>query len=162
MSDNENLGNDLDDMLDDAKKSSNEFADDTRRTAHNFNEDAKRTAHNINEDAKRESRDFGNDVNKVMADGKNIALIAHITLIGWIVALVMNSNSKNEFGSFYIRQMLGLMIIALVLSFIPFVGWILNLGMLVLWILSLMGALSGEKKLTPIVGEYFQDWFKSM
>ena len=151
MSNNDNLGNDLDDMLDDAKKDARNFADDTKRVAHNFSEEAK-----------RESRDFGNDVNKVMADGKNIALIAHITLIGWIIAIVMNSNSKNEFASFYIRQMLGLMIIAFILSFIPFVGWILNIGMLVLWIISLMGALNGEKKLTPGVGAYFQDWFKSM
>lgn len=151
MSDNENLGKDLDDMLDDANKNANEFADNTRRTTQNFSEDAK-----------RESREIGHDANKVMVDGKNIAMIAHITLIGWIVALVMNNNSKNEFASFYIRQMLGLMICAFILSFIPFVGWILNLGMLVLWILSLIAALNNEKKLTPVLGAYFQDWFKSL
>lgn len=140
MSDNRNLGDDLDDMLDDAKKGANEFSEGAKRTAN----------------------DFENQTNKNMNDGKNIALIAHITLIGWIVALVMNNNSKSEFASFYIRQMLGLMIIAFVLSFIPFVGWILNLGMLILWILSLIGAVNGEKKLTPGLGAYFQDWFKSL
>lgn len=33
MSNNENLGKDLDDMLDDAKKGANEFAEDTKRSA---------------------------------------------------------------------------------------------------------------------------------
>ncbi|TXE08684.1 hypothetical protein ES711_06670 [Gelidibacter salicanalis] len=103
-----------------------------------------------------------NDANAIAKDGKNIALIAHLTLIGWIVALVMNNTTKSEFGAFYIRQMLGLMLLGLVLSFVPIVGWIINLGVLILWIISLIGAVNGEKKLTPIVGDYFQDWFKSI
>ncbi|MGJ8591693.1 MAG: DUF4870 domain-containing protein [Aquaticitalea sp.] len=151
MSDNKNLGDDLDDMLDDAKTSSNDFGNEARHKANEFSEDTRRGANN-----------FENDVNKVMSDGKNIALIAHITLIGWIIALVMNNEKKNEFASFYIRQMLGLMICAFILSFIPFIGWILNLGILVLWILSLIGAVNGEKKLVPGIGIYFQDWFKSL
>ncbi|WP_372752871.1 DUF4870 domain-containing protein [Mariniflexile sp.] len=97
-----------------------------------------------------------------LSDGKNIAIIAHITLIGWIIAFVMNNNIKNEFASFYIRQMLGLMLAALVCSFVPVLGWILNLAMLALWIISFIGAFEGQKKLVPILGEYFQDWFKSL
>ncbi|MBA6151722.1 hypothetical protein H3Z82_03175 [Gelidibacter gilvus] len=101
-------------------------------------------------------------MNAVSKDGKNIALIAHLTLIGWIIAFVMNNNTKSEFGSFYIRQVLGLGLCGLVLSFIPLLGWIVSLLILVLWIMSLIGALNGEKKLTPVLGEYFQDWFKSL
>lgn len=151
MSDDKNLGDDLNDMMGDAKRGAREFADDAKRTAHNFSEDTK-----------RESRGFENDVHKVMGDGKNIAMIAHLTIIGWIIALVMNSNPKNAFASFYIRQMLGLMIMAFIFSFIPIVGWFLNIGVFVLWIISLIGALNGELKLTPGVGAYFQDWFKSL
>ncbi|MCL8008553.1 hypothetical protein M8845_14085 [Gelidibacter japonicus] len=91
-----------------------------------------------------------------------MALIAHLTLIGWIIAFVMNNNTKSEFGSFYIRQVLGLGLCGLVLSFIPLLGWLVSLGIFVLWIMSLIGALNGEKKLTPVLGEYFQDWFKSL
>lgn len=151
MSDDKNLGDDLDDMLDDAKKGASDFAEETKKTANEFSEGARKSAN-----------EFENDIDKVMADGKNIALIAHITLIGWIIALVMNNEKKNTFASFYIRQMLGLMICTFILSFIPIIGWILSIGILVLWILSLVGALNGEEKLTPIVGVYFQDWFKSM
>lgn len=94
-------------------------------------------------------------------DGKTKAIVAHITLIGWIVALVMNSQQKDEFASFYIRQMLGLIILNFV-WIIPILGWIVGLVVLVLWILSIIGAASGEQKLTPVVGKYFQDWFKAL
>lgn len=140
MSDKKKVGDDLNDMIDDAKEKTNEFA-----------KEAKETASEIAEDAKQ-----------VLSDGKNVAIIAHITLIGWIIALVMNNNNKNELASFYIRQMLGLMIFALLLSFIPVVGWILNLGILALWIISLIGAFEGQKKLIPLLGTQFQDWFKSL
>ena len=151
MADNKNLGDDLDDMLDDTNYNREEYTNTTRRKANEFSEDAKRAAHQ-----------FEKDVTTVSKDGKNIALIAHITLIGWIIALVMNNTTKSEFGSFYIRQVLGLGLCMLILNFIPILGWILSLGVVVLWVLSLIGAFNGEKKLTPIVGPYFQDWFKSL
>jgi uncharacterized membrane protein len=96
-------------------------------------------------------------------DAKTKAIVAHITLIGWIIALVVNQNeNKDELTSFYIRQMLGLILLSIILSIIPIVnlfGWIIAL---VLWILSLVGAAGGEMKLTPVIGQYFQDWFKSL
>ncbi len=94
-------------------------------------------------------------------DGKTKAIVAHITLIGWIIALVLNSQQKDEFASFYIRQMLGLIILNFV-WIIPILGWIVGIAVLVLWILSVIGAASGEEKLTPVVGKYFQDWFKAL
>ncbi len=99
-------------------------------------------------------------------DDKTIAIISHITLVGWIVAIVMNSNNKSEHTSFYLRQMLGLMIIAAagsVLSYvISFIGMAISIIAIVLWVLSLISATSGEKKEVPVVGAYFQDWFKGL
>ena len=94
-------------------------------------------------------------------DGKTKAIVAHITLIGWIIALVLNSQQKDEFASFYIRQMLGLIILNFV-WIIPILGWIVGIIVLVLWILSVIGAASGELKPTPVIGKYFQDWFKAL
>lgn len=104
---------------------------------------------------------------EVSEKGKTRAIIAHITLIGWIIALVQNNgDDKNEFASFYIRQMLGLICIAfagsILSSIIPIVGMIVHILAIVIWILSLIGALNGEKKPTPIIGDMFQDWFKTM
>ncbi|MFO7790736.1 MAG: hypothetical protein R6V32_09210 [Bacteroidales bacterium] len=95
-------------------------------------------------------------------DGKTTAIIAHITLIGWIIAIVINSNEKNEFASYYIRQLLGLFLAALVLGWIPIIGWLLSIGIFVLWLISLIGAVQGEKKEVPLVGHYFQEWFKTL
>ncbi|MGM0649740.1 MAG: DUF4870 domain-containing protein [Bacteroidota bacterium] len=95
-------------------------------------------------------------------DGKTTAIIAHITLIGWIIAIVINSNEKNEFASYYIRQLLGLFLAALVLGWIPIIGWLLSIGIFVFWLISLIGAVQGEKKEVPLVGHYFQEWFKTL
>ncbi|MDD4107964.1 MAG: hypothetical protein PHH93_04510 [Prolixibacteraceae bacterium] len=95
-------------------------------------------------------------------DGKTKAIVAHITIIGWIIALVLNSQQKDEIASYYIRQLLGLYLLGLILSFIPVVGWILAIVVFVFWILSLIGSLQGEMKETPIVGKYFQEWFKTL
>lgn len=98
--------------------------------------------------------------------GKTRAIIAHITIIGWVIAFIQNSNDKNDFTRFYLRQMMGLVLIgilAYILSAVSyFLGLALNIGALVLWILSILGAVNGKKELTPIIGSYFQDWFKSI
>jgi uncharacterized membrane protein len=95
-------------------------------------------------------------------DGKTKAIVAHITIIGWIIALVINSSEKDELASYYIRQLLGLYLLGIICSIIPVIGWIASIAVFVFWIMSLVGAIQGEMKETPLVGKYFQDWFKSL
>jgi len=101
-------------------------------------------------------------------DGKTKAIVAHIFWIGWIISLIVNMKDKDEIASFYIRQLLGIYLFSLaatILASILNVWMISRLGgviALVFWILSLIGAIQGEKKEVPIVGKYFQDWFKSI
>lgn len=95
-------------------------------------------------------------------DGKTKAIVAHIYWIGWVIALILNSSDKDELTSFYIRQLLGLFLLSLVLMFIPIIGWLANIIIFVFWIISLIGAINGEKKLVPVVGKLFQDWFKGL
>lgn len=151
MTNDQNLGDDFNKRVDDTPDRAREFTDNTHQNAQDFSEDARQSA-----------PQFDTNPAAITKEGKNIALIAHLTLIGWIIAIVMNSNTKSEFGSFYIRQVLGLGLCMLVLNFIPILGWILSLVVVVLWIMSLIAAAGGEKKLTPVVGAYFQDWFKSL
>ncbi len=94
-------------------------------------------------------------------DGKVYAILAHLWLVGWLIVFVLNMDKKNEFVSFYLRQLLGIIILSL-LSIIPIVGWIWGIFVFVLWIISLIGALSGEQKLVPIFGKMFQNWFKNI
>jgi len=94
-------------------------------------------------------------------EGKTIAIISYITWIGWIIALVMNMEKKNDFARFHIRQTL-LIMLGTLLVWIPIVGWIWGLLLFVLWIIGLIGAINGEKKLVPILGALAQDWFKGI
>lgn len=95
-------------------------------------------------------------------DGKTKAIVAHITYIGWIIALVINANERDEITSFYIRQLLGIYLFSIVISFVPVINVLGWLAALVFWILSLIGAVNGEMKVTPVIGQYFQDWFKGI
>lgn len=101
-----------------------------------------------------------------MKEGKNTAVIAYCTLIGLIIAFVMNSNKKNAFASFHIQQSLGLALTALLLSIIgkvPYVGSLVQLlGLLVLcymWIMGLMNAINGVEKSVPILGDTYKKLF---
>ncbi|MEP6794644.1 MAG: hypothetical protein ABJB16_09985 [Saprospiraceae bacterium] len=100
-------------------------------------------------------------------DDKTKSIVAHLTLIGWIIALVMNQTDKGPNTSYYLRQMLGLTVLG-VLSWlvgmvpIPYLSMIFSILILVLWVLSLVSALSGQQKPVPVVGEMFQQWFKSI
>jgi hypothetical protein len=155
---NKDLGDELNDMIGDAKDSAKKAGEKISQKTSEFADDAKELAN----EAKEKASEFTNEAKEVLSDGKNVAIIAHITLIGWIIAIIMNGSNKTELGSFYIRQVLGIMLLALVLGLIPiinFFAWILPFAM---WIMSLIGSLSGEKKPVFLLGEQFQDWFKGL
>lgn len=102
-------------------------------------------------------------------NGKSIALISYIPLIGWIVAFVLylENNTKDSIARFHLRQTLGLLITyiggTMILAFfkIGFLFLPLQLASAALWILGLLAALRGDEKPVILVGEYFQDWFKN-
>ena len=103
------------------------------------------------------------------AEGKNIAIIAYITIIGLIIAFVMNNEKKDPFASYHIRQSLGLGLTALALGaigIIPILGWIINLlgifVILYMWIMGLMNAINGKEKPIPFLGIKYAEWFKNM
>jgi uncharacterized membrane protein len=109
-------------------------------------------------------------------DGKTIAIISYLTIIGWVIAYVMNSNNKSQLAIYHIRQSLFIMlagivfyIIQTVLLFIPYLGWIISmllipigLGLLVLWVMGLIYAINGEEKPVPLVGEKAQQLLSSI
>lgn len=89
------------------------------------------------------------------------AIVAHITLIGWLIALVVNfTQGKTPLTTFYLRQLLGLIAIGLVAGFLPtFIGTVISLIIIAAWVYSLIGAIKEERRELPWVGEYFQKWF---
>ncbi len=84
----------------------------------------------------------------------------------------MHSNNKTSIGAYYIRQMLGLFlmtlagyIICIPLMFV-FIGlaliWVVWIGAIVFWIMSLINAINGVEKPIPILGKQFNEWFKGV
>ena len=106
--------------------------------------------------------------NQTVNEGKTAAIISHLWIIGLIIAFFMNNSKKNSFTSFYIRQMIGLNLIQILNGWVIYkflgitAGAIVSLIVLVLWVISLIGAVKGEEKLVPAVGVQFQDWFKNI
>ncbi|MCP3931578.1 MAG: hypothetical protein GY705_21035 [Bacteroidetes bacterium] len=100
---------------------------------------------------------------------KVIAIIAHVTIIGWIVALILNNQNRSSIATYYIRQTLGIYLILFAARFVmivPFIGWLAGMaGIIVafiLWIISLLGAVNDEEKEVPYIGDKFQEWFHSL
>jgi uncharacterized membrane protein len=91
-------------------------------------------------------------------NGKTIAIVSYITLIGFIAAVIMHSSNKTSLGAFHLRQML-LLILFGFLAWIPFLGLVVALALLVFWVLGLISAINGEEKPLPLIGELAQKWF---
>lgn len=106
--------------------------------------------------------------NQTHNDGKTIAIISYLTLIGTIIAFVLNQNKQNSFASFHIRQSIGIGFLSFVVSFITrftYFNWIDNLmwlGVFALSIIGFIGAAQGEEKKIPLLGNQFQEWFKNV
>lgn len=106
--------------------------------------------------------------NNTIEEGRTTAIISYFWILGFIIALLMNNDKKNTFASFHIRQSLGIIVAwvavwgVLYIVSIPLLGWILQAGLFVLWILGLISAVQREEKPVPLLGVKFQDWFKNI
>ncbi|QVY66973.1 hypothetical protein [Polaribacter sp. Q13] len=105
--------------------------------------------------------------NQTVNEGKTIAIISYITFIGTIVAYFMNNTKKNTFASFHIRQMIGLALLGLINQYAitainGTIGLIIAVALFVLWIIGIIGAIKGEEKAVPVIGDQFQEWFKNV
>lgn len=112
-----------------------------------------------------------NDPEKINSgfDSKTIAIISYLTIIGLVVAFVLNNEKKEEFANFHIKQSLGIVLIGFglfIIGMVPILGWILSfLGyifLLYLWIMGLINAINHQKKPVPVLGDKFEAWFANI
>lgn len=109
-----------------------------------------------------------NEVTRDSQD-KTIAIVAYLTIIGLVVALVLNNEKRDLFAKYHIRQSLGLVLTSLALSLInviPILGWIVSMigafVLLYMWVMGLLNAINGREKPVPILGEKYEEWLKSV
>ncbi|MCX6809243.1 MAG: hypothetical protein NTZ65_00590 [Candidatus Berkelbacteria bacterium] len=88
---------------------------------------------------------------------KNIGM-AVLCYIGILVLIPLLTDAKNDaFVKFHIKQGLVLLIVDViigVISWIPFVGWILALGTFVLFVIGIINAAGGKQTPLPIIGQF--------
>lgn len=92
-------------------------------------------------------------------EDKTVAIVAYLTLIGFIVAIIMHSSKKTQIGAYHLRQALGLFIAGIVLGWIPFLNLLVLPVLFVFWLLGFINAIKGEMKPIPLVGPMFEKWF---
>lgn len=112
---------------------------------------------------------------------KLLAIMSYITPVGWILSyLVYKSDMehKNSYPlySFHMKQSLGLFLLFVMIPavqlfffFVPFISWIITLispllylGVFVIWLLGLTGAINETNTPVPLIGIYLQRWFKEV
>lgn len=103
----------------------------------------------------------------IVKEGKTWAIVSHLTFIGLIIAIIMNSEKRNPFTSFYNRQMLGLIIMLFISQITDkYINGTLGYALWVIsavgWLFSFIHIIKGETKLLPYVGEKFQEWFRNI
>jgi hypothetical protein len=118
-------------------------------------------------------------------EGKTVAIIAYLTLIGFIIAIVQHGSDKTKLGAYHLRQVVGFMFtgvgLAILLwlitlpmysmslrdilsytTFISVISFIVWFGQLVCIIISFINAVNGMEKPAPIFGKLYEKWFANM
>ena len=107
-------------------------------------------------------------MNNTIEKGKTAAITSYILGIGVFIAMSMNSEDKNTFASFHIRQGLGITLTFISLGLIigNFNSLLISASMWVfvsvLWSYGIFSAIKGETKPMPILGDLFQKWFSNI
>lgn len=81
-------------------------------------------------------------------DKKTTGIIAYLTWIGWLIALLAGDKAG---AKFHINQALVIMLFSL-FSVIPCIGWIWGIFMIVCWFTGFIAAINEEEKPIPLLG----------
>jgi uncharacterized membrane protein len=113
-------------------------------------------------------------------NGKIAGIISYFFIIGWLIAYFgFYINNKTSLGSYQLRQTLLFhltsMIVRYGLAFILGAVWIstgvfslyyllrlVEIAFFIIWIIGLIGAINGEKKPIPFLGEPAQNMFSTI
>jgi uncharacterized membrane protein len=117
-------------------------------------------------------------------NGKTAGIISYLTIVGWLIAFfAMHKDNKTDLGSYQLRQTLLFHIVSMVVYWILgmifaaiffssglttgwfsiiAINWILRVGFFILWIIGFIGAINGEKKPIPLIGEKAQSIFSTI
>ena len=105
---------------------------------------------------------------ETISDGKTLGLVAYLTLFGTLIAFFMNQDKKNPFTTFHVRQGLGLGLLYIMIAFVISSFDSMNISIAfwiffsVLYLYGIFGAIIGKMNKVPLLGDIFQNLFKSI
>ncbi|WP_179344429.1 TM2 domain-containing protein [Winogradskyella ursingii] len=148
--DNKNLGDDLNDMLDDAKDNAKQTGDKISQSAKEFSADAKEKAQEFSKEAKSSAKEFSDGAKEAFGGptGENKKLLAGI------VAIIFGGLGIHKFILGYNKEggiLLGLWIIGAILTCV-------GVGVLLIWALGLIGLIEGIIYLTKSDEEFYRTY----
>lgn len=106
-----------------------------------------------------------NAMDTVEQRGKTAAIVGYLTIIGALIAIFMNQESKNPFARYHIRQAFGLHILYWILGYFVanFDMWMLHTAYWILfislWCYGFLGAIQLKYHSIPVLGPLFRKWF---
>lgn len=106
--------------------------------------------------------------NSDIKTGKIMAIVAHLSILGCIIAIFMNIEPRNKYAGFYIKQSFGLQLFFYAVAAVigGFDSYLISIPFyvcfIVLWVYSFIGAVSEKINILPGVGTYFQKWFDKL
>lgn len=105
---------------------------------------------------------------QTVEEGKKMAIVSYLTLIGTLIAFFMNQDKKNPFTSFHTRQALGLWITYMIIAYIVsgFDNWNMTMAFWIffgiLFFYGIFNAFIGKAQPIPLLGHLFQRIFASI
>jgi uncharacterized membrane protein len=113
-------------------------------------------------------------------NGKVAAILSYFGIILWLVAyFALHKDKKTTLGSYQLRQtllfaivstvlvivlsiVLGILIVATGITALAYLGTLIYLGLFIVWIIGLLGAINGQQKPMPLIGEKAQTMFPTI
>lgn len=96
--------------------------------------------------------------------GKTKAILAYATFVGFLIAASMNASQKDEFATWHLKNMFGIIVLWIIslvtqLNINLLTGDILQIISILFLIYSLVMAIQDKKRGVPFLSEKFQQWF---
>ncbi|TAN57967.1 hypothetical protein EPN15_02470 [Patescibacteria group bacterium] len=88
--------------------------------------------------------------NQISNDSKLFAALSYL----WLLSVVMLVLKKDdEFVKFHAKQGTVIFVASIILWFIPILGWMLQVAVLIAVVIGFLKAYSGEKYKMPVIGD---------
>ncbi len=98
----------------------------------------------------------------ISSNERTIAIIGYITVIGWVIAFILNYKENSKFVAFHLRHGLFLVLLTAFGSIVRSLSELIWVIVLVYMVIGIVYVAHNKKKELPFIGTLVQDWFKGI